>query len=123
MTMNRGSGRPPTPIPLPPKRGYSMLNEEWVVSDQFYESPQKAQYLEQTIIYANSFKNGSIEAVITPIESLGTRWDHQPALEANFILEARVPTTMPESVPGARNSLSRRLYPGTHGFISVQPAM
>ena len=86
MTATPKSKQPKGSVPALPQRNYAMLNEGWTIADDSYQSPLESNSKEQTIIFAESFKNGFIDATITPIKSQGTRWDGKPSLEAEIIM-------------------------------------
>jgi hypothetical protein len=65
---------------------FSMLNDAWTVhGERDFESPDQEGRREQFLIFSDTFKNGSIEAEISPLASLGSRWNQEPALEATIV--------------------------------------
>jgi hypothetical protein len=65
---------------------YSMLQDDWTVeADQSFVSPLIAERPEQTVVFADRLRNGSLSAEVTLLESDLTR-NGQPAMEANLVV-------------------------------------
>jgi hypothetical protein len=64
---------------------YSMLDDDWEVDDSnSFTSPLVEERAEQTLIFADRIRNGSISADITMLESFAAR-SGKPAMEACLI--------------------------------------
>ncbi|MBI1353519.1 MAG: hypothetical protein GC160_04175 [Acidobacteria bacterium] len=63
---------------------YSMLQDDWDVDESGFTSPLKPRSLEQTLLFGDRVKNGSISADITPLEGRKTRND-ELSLEASLV--------------------------------------
>ena len=72
------------------KLRYSMLQDDWEVDETGFTSPLKPRSLEQTLLFADRVKNGSVTADITPLAGHKTRND-ELSLEATLVFRYSAP--------------------------------
>jgi hypothetical protein len=63
---------------------FSMIADDWIVQDGQFTAPLVAQRFDQTLLFSQPFRNGSITADVTIIESLPSR-NKWPLMEATLV--------------------------------------
>lgn len=89
-TKPRKELEPPQPDrgakPVPRELRYAMLDDPWeVLGPADFQSPTAKDATQQTIVFADALKNGSISADIRIVKSLAVRRDGTPAREATIL--------------------------------------
>jgi hypothetical protein len=70
---------------------YSMLEDDWTVEGHGFTSPLVSERPDQTLLFGDRLRNGSISADITIIESQTRRRNQQLAMEAALVVRYNGP--------------------------------